>query len=82
MHFFFAVGLLPLMSTLHQPDVTHVINETRPSPFFAVSSASCIMQTEEQKMGELGLGTRLDFVVGCLCCYSSVEMQVYPLNNV
>ena len=69
------------MSTLHQPDVTHVINETRPSPFFAVSSASCIMQTEEQKMGEVWERGWI-LLLGVYVVILSVEMQVYPLNNV
>ena len=31
----FAVGSFPLTSTSRPPDVSHVMNETKPSPFFA-----------------------------------------------
>ena len=53
----------PPTSTSRPPDVTHVINETRPSPFFALFRFRVLYwtQTEEQKNGG-GLGTRLGIV--------------------
>jgi len=36
----FVVGPVLPMSTSHPSDVIHMMNETRPSPFIAVSSAS------------------------------------------
>ena len=50
----FAVGPLPFTSFTRPPDVTHVMDETRPSPFFALFRFRVLYwtQTEEQKTGE------------------------------
>ena len=45
----FAVGSLPPTSSSCPPDDIHVMNETRPSPFFTLL-LSCNMETEEQKL--------------------------------
>ena len=37
----FAVGPLPLTSTSRPPDITHVMNETRPSLFFCAFPLQC-----------------------------------------
>jgi len=48
-------------STSRPPDVTHVINETRPSPFFAFFRFRVLYwtQTEEEQKTGGGLGMRL-----------------------
>ena len=55
----FAVGPLPLTSTsrpprIHRTSVTHVMNETRPSPLFAVSSASVYYTERKPKNKKRG----------------------------
>ena len=70
----FAVGPLPLMSFWRPPDVTHRMDETRPSPFFAVFCFRALYWTQikEQKNGG-GLGTRLPSRPGNAC-----ELQCTP----
>ena len=47
-------------STSRPPDVTHVINETRPSPFFALFPLPCIiLNANRRTKNGGGLGTRL-----------------------
>ena len=57
------VGPLPLASLSCPPDVTHVMDETRFSPFFSRSSTS-VYYTERKPKNENGggLGTRLNLV--------------------
>ena len=56
----FAVGPLPLTSFWCPPDITHMMDETRPSLFFLRSSASVyILNANRRTKNGGGLGTRL-----------------------
>ena len=47
-------GPRPTMSTSHQPDNTDVMNNTRPSPFFAALLHPCIIVNRNRKRGRPG----------------------------
>ena len=49
------------MSTMNVPDINHVMNDTRPSPFFAALPHLCITVNANRRIekNRVGLGTRL-----------------------
>ena len=56
----FAVGPLPITSFTRPPDITHMVDETRPSLFFCALTLPCIiLNANRRTKNGGGLGTRL-----------------------
>ena len=47
------------MSTMHVPDINHVMDNTRPSPFFTAPLFRVCQRKPKNRKNGVGLGTRL-----------------------